>query len=288
MLFLAALAHGIIILGITFTAAPLEDDDAPPVLKVTLAVDNGRATPDSDAEWLAQHNSKAAGSAADGQRPTTALAADQPLTREADPLGADARDAATRNTVASPEQLVARPTTEPDLHALPDDPQPQASVPMKAAALLANPVAETRAAEIDLQAQLPQEERSDRELIASPGTRESNLAAYLEEWRQRVERIGTINFPDQARNPKATGRPTLEVAIRADGRLQDVIIRRSSGDPAIDHAALQILRIASPFPPLPESIRANYDVLRFAYEWDFLSGATTPAAREQANADRSR
>jgi protein TonB len=65
------------------------------------------------------------------------------------------------------------------------------------------------------------------------------------------------------------GRPTLEVVIGADGRLNDIVVRRSSGDRALDQAALKILRLAAPFDPLPQSIRANYDVLRFAYEWDF-------------------
>jgi protein TonB len=68
------------------------------------------------------------------------------------------------------------------------------------------------------------------------------------------------------------GRPTLEVVIAADGRLDDIVVRRSSGDTALDQAALKILRLAAPFPPLPPSIREHYDVLRFAYEWDFAAG----------------
>jgi protein TonB len=51
-------------------------------------------------------------------------------------------------------------------------------------------------------------------------------------------------------------------------------VRRSSGDKALDQAALRILRLAAPFAPLPDVIRADYDVLRFAYEWDFKPGAT--------------
>jgi protein TonB len=69
------------------------------------------------------------------------------------------------------------------------------------------------------------------------------------------------------------GRPTLEVIIGADGRLDDIVVRRSSGDKALDQAALRILRLAAPFAPLPDVIRADYDVLRFAYEWDFKPGS---------------
>ena len=61
--------------------------------------------------------------------------------------------------------------------------------------------------------------------------------------------------------------------IGADGRLDDIVVRSSSGDNALDQAALKILRLAAPFAPLPEEIRKDYDVLRFAYEWDFSTRA---------------
>ena len=111
-----------------------------------------------------------------------------------------------------------------------------------------------------------------RELIASPSTRESTRATYLNTWRSRVERIGTVNFPVQARDRGAFDNPTLEVAIDADGRLVDIIIRRSSGSSTLDQAALTILRMAAPFEPLPPAVRAEFDVLRFAYEGDFEGG----------------
>ena len=87
--------------------------------------------------------------------------------------------------------------------------------------------------------------------------------------RRRVERIGTANYPRELLGDIDAGRPTLEVVIGADGRLDDIVVRSSSGDKALDQAALKILRLAAPFAPLPEEIRKDYDVLRFAYEWDF-------------------
>jgi protein TonB len=64
----------------------------------------------------------------------------------------------------------------------------------------------------------------------------------------------------------------LEVAIRADGSLGQIIVRRSSGRKELDQAALSILRLASPFDPFPSDLRKKYDELRFAYEWQFLGG----------------
>ena len=110
-------------------------------------------------------------------------------------------------------------------------------------------------------------------MIATPSTQQSGLAEYLDGWRRRVERIGTANYPPELLGNIDAGRPTLEVVIGADGRLDDIVVRRSSGDKALDQAALKILRLAAPFAPLPPSIREDYDVLRFAYEWDFAAGA---------------
>jgi protein TonB len=64
----------------------------------------------------------------------------------------------------------------------------------------------------------------------------------------------------------------LEVGINADGTLDRAVIRRSSGNPELDQAALAILKLASPFDPFPPELAAEHGVLRFAYEWQFVGG----------------
>jgi protein TonB len=64
----------------------------------------------------------------------------------------------------------------------------------------------------------------------------------------------------------------LEVAIRADGSLDSVTVRRSSGHRELDQAAVAIVRLAAPFDPFSTALRDRYPVLRFAYEWQFLNG----------------
>ena len=88
-----------------------------------------------------------------------------------------------------------------------------------------------------------------RELLAD--TRDSQLARYLDGWKRRIEQVGTLNFPNEARRRSLSGNPVLEVAIAADGSLDQVIVRRSSGHPELDQAAVDILRLASPFDPFP-------------------------------------
>src|SRR6267154_6547446 len=110
------------------------------------------------------------------------------------------------------------------------------------------------------------------ELWITPDTRAATLAPYLDGWRRKVERIGTINYPTAARGAGAQASPVVEVGIAADGTLDRVVIRRTSGNPQLDQAALAILKLASPFDPFPPELAAQYRVLRFAYEWQFVGG----------------
>jgi protein TonB len=110
------------------------------------------------------------------------------------------------------------------------------------------------------------------EYYLSADTRASPFAPYLDGWRRRVERIGTINYPNAARREGLTGSPVIEVAIERDGRLRSARIQRSSGHAELDAAALDILRVASPFDPFPPALARDYQSLRFAYEWQFEGG----------------
>src|SRR5207253_5132923 len=113
------------------------------------------------------------------------------------------------------------------------------------------------------------------ELWITPDTRAATLAPYLDAWRRKVERVGTINYPSAARGAPAQASPVVEVGIAADGSLDRVVIRRTSGNPRLDQAALAILKLASPFDPFPPELAARYRVLRFAYEWQFVGGRVT-------------
>jgi protein TonB len=272
-LFLAALVHGVVILGVTFTAATTGDDTVPS-LNVTLVLDTEREELAADtADFISNRDQLAAGVAARGLRPTSTLSADEPISQLGDPLGADAADGTPREATPSAEQLVSQGSGGEPVPELPQPTDAPAPTLQRAAALIQQATPQTTAMELGLRAELPDGSDDARTLIATPSTRQSGLAEYLDGWRRRVERIGTANYPSELLGNIHAGRPTLEVVIAADGRLDDIVVRRSSGDKALDQAALKILRLAAPFPPLPPSIREDYDVLRFAYEWDFAAGS---------------
>ena len=111
------------------------------------------------------------------------------------------------------------------------------------------------------------------QLWIAADTRESNVAVYLDSWRRKIERVGTMNFPDVARRQKLSGTPVIEVNIGSDGKLLQSVLRRSSGHAEIDEAAMRILKLAAPFDPFPAELNASHDEIRIAYEWQFLGGA---------------
>lgn len=270
-LFLAGLLHGVILLGVTFTSGDLFPETEATSLDVVLITKDyeARARPDS-ADLLAQHNMTGAGNTRDPMLLQTALS--QAL--ESGRLGPEqVGNEAPQNP--RPQQSMERPTilaksvdsqlaiaeTRDELE--PDPEQEQLTF-----------AGETAAIEI-INKPTPRTLISDsqpRELIISANTREARIAAYLSTWKSRIERVGTLNYPNAARVSGLARFPTLEVAINADGGLREVVIKNSSGVRRLDHAAINIVNIAAPFEPFPEFLRSEYDVLRFAYEWRFTEG----------------
>lgn len=110
-----------------------------------------------------------------------------------------------------------------------------------------------------------------RRKAISAHTREYKYANYLEAWRRKVERMGNLNYPQEAKRRKMYGNLTLLVAIRADGSIEQVRVLHSSGFDLLDEAAIKIVELAAPFSPFPPDIRAETDVLDITRTWRFLS-----------------
>jgi protein TonB len=270
-LFVAGLLHGILILGVTFST-PGNDaaSDQAPGLEVILVNDQGSAVAQNrDARYLAQRTQQGSGNTLDEGRaliPKSSLAAaDRPGTVEGNgteihAAGQDIGDDQTLSTRAPAARIVylaavaqAKDAAElplllekrPDLGMTPNDDG------------------------IALRLRGATRER----LWVAADTRESDVAVYLDAWRRKVERVGTVNFPLAARRRKLSGTPVIEVTIDADGRLDSALVRRSSGHAEIDDAAVRILKLAAPYQPFPRELGAKHDQIRIAYEWQFLGGA---------------
>ena len=102
-------------------------------------------------------------------------------------------------------------------------------------------------------------------------TQEYRFAQYIEDWRQKIERIGTLNYPEAARG-KLYGSLVLTVSINADGSVTRIDINRTSGYKVLDDSARRIVQMASPYSPFPPDIRRDTDVLEITRTWYFAQG----------------
>ena len=271
--FLAALLHGIIILGVSFSPpkhAPA--GGAAKGLEVILVNDRGPdVAADPDAHYLAQRNQRGSGNTMADKRaliPKSSLApADHPGMN-----GGAGLAYRTEGAGSGHEALLATTAQTTRIRYFTSDATAAQSAPI--------PIRLENRPDFGMEpnddgVELRLRGKARHELWIAADTRASDVAEYLDSWRRRVERIGTMNFPSAAQASKHTITPVVEVTIDADGRLADAVIRRSSGRPAIDDAAIRILQLAAPFAPFPRNLRAHHDQIRIAYQWEFLAGSAT-------------
>lgn len=130
-----------------------------------------------------------------------------------------------------------------------------------------------------LQAQEKQARRTRTLYINSVSAHRHVAAAYEKAWQEKIERIGNLNYPDEARRKNLSGSLLLSVSLNRDGTVKDIRVRQSSGYAVLDDAAIRIVRLAAPFAPFPEELRQEADVLVINRTWKFFSDshlATAP------------
>ena len=260
MAVLAALLHGLIILGITFAPEPASESASDNGIEVLLVSDElPEESANDTAVYLSQRTQTGSGNTKE-RLPAQVPEAGQP--------GSDLPQSERNASDSLEEQLLS--TSRPDGRAR------ILALPLPATAETPAADAGQRVPPSDEALRLRGERRD--ELYVTADTRASKLAPYLDSWRRRVERIGTVNYPSVAQRQGMSGNPVIEVALSRDGKLQSAKIQRSSGHAEIDAAALDILRLASPFDPFPPELARDYRVLRFAYEWQFTGGRLTDSA----------
>jgi protein TonB len=266
MLFLAGLLHGIVILGITFNAAAAGTGSAPGLQVLLVSDELPEADQNDSATYLAQRTQQGSGNTQDSVAPRNRESA-VPIPGQAG--FQDGTAVAPRGDAAgTPNERVLTTTAWSAQVRYLSDTGNAGEQQNRPLLLEEQPAEQPGPSDETGPAQLRGPQRD--ELWVTPDTRAATLAPYLDAWRRKVERIGTINYPTAARGSAAS--PVLEVGINADGKLDKAVIRRTSGQPELDQAALEILKLASPFDPFPADLAREYRVLRFAYEWQFVGG----------------
>ncbi len=273
-LFVSVLLHGLL-LTLHFTMPEREQArDRDRGLEVVLVNARHAQAPDQ-AEALAQANLDGGGTVETDERPSTPVPP-QETRQEGDSI-VDAQKAVpverpapppviTQPKPAKPAPTVAPQRKEPEQVAEEARPEP----PVTSGIDLMDSIAAIARMEAQIDRQLNEYAKRPRKTVIGARTREHRFAQYLEDWRLKVERVGTLNYPDAARG-RLYGNLLLLVAIRADGSLDRVEIQRSSGQKVLDDAAIRIVELAAPFAPFPPDIRTDTDIIEIVRTWNFTN-----------------
>tara|TARA_B100000959_G_C14989501_1_gene627127 strand:- start:1272 stop:2147 length:876 start_codon:yes stop_codon:yes gene_type:complete len=268
--FLSICVHAIIILGVGFSY--LEELNSQTTLEVTMAQYRSELAPE-DADFLAQENQTGSGVLDEAAAPSTPFESDfnddtiqevLPIPQAPDIINdAELRDIAIISTLDE-EDLISQQLDELE----PDKQQPLTDKAAKDELSLA---ITSLQAQLDLRRQA-YAKRPRRYTISSAATQKSHDALYLDTWRRRIEAVGNINYPSEARRQQIYGSLRMLVALLPTGEVDEIQILQSSGYSILDQAATEIVKLAAPFQPFPEAMRAEADILEIIRTWRFHEG----------------
>lgn len=273
--FLAVAFHATLILGVSFEL--LHESDSSPVIEVTLAHNPRQQTPEK-ADYMAQ----------------------------ADQIGGGELEHKALPSLTQPSEYIAQDIREVSAES-PEPAQPQAERQLNAAITSESPAEEKANAnqedeirvkkleqvseEISLLEQSLQIASMDAKLDAreqfrtkrtkaysanSVSTLKTADAYYVNQWVSKIHRIGSLNYPEEARERKIYGSLRMTVVMLPNGEVQDILIQRSSGSKILDDAAIRIVRLAEPFAPFPTELARDYDLLEITRTWQFLKDGGSP------------
>ncbi|MBI6954110.1 MULTISPECIES: energy transducer TonB [unclassified Pseudomonas] len=268
-LFLAALVHLALILGVGFTVVkPAEIRHA---MDITLATFKSEKAPEK-ADFQAQDNQQGSGTLDKKAVPKTTEVApfqDSKINKITPPPAAKPQTppAPAKSVVAT--QAPKPQKAEPRPKESKPQPKPEAKVPDFDSSQLSSQIASLEA-ELSQEQQLYAKRPRIHRLNAASTLRDKG-AWYKEEWRKKVERIGNLNYPEEARRQQMYGSLRMMVSINRDGSLYEVLVLESSGQPVLDQAAQRIVRLAAPFAPFTGDL-AEFDRLEIIRTWRFARG----------------
>ena len=256
--------HAIVLL-ITFAPPVFDGTKFVPHLDVVLVNSKSLAKP-LKADALAQSNLDGGGNTEAERRAKTNL----PKLKEAEP--APNVQLASRQVQRLEEEAQRLLQLSQSAQVTADLTRPAPELPREA--MLEDPAAQQQRLRIaQLEAQIAKEweeyQKLPRRKFIGARTEGVVYAQYVDQWRQRVEKIGTEYFPDEARRRKLYGSLVMTVHIRADGSVEKVEIDRSSGYRLLDSAARRAVDLAGPFPPFPPAVRKDWDILSISRTFSY-------------------
>ncbi|MGH8416754.1 MAG: energy transducer TonB [Pseudomonas sp.] len=267
-LMIAALVHLAVILGVGFTY--VKPEKISQTLEITLAPFKSDKKP-KDADFLAQENQQGSGTLDKKAVPKTTEIApyqDTQINKVTPPPAAKpvVKQQAPKTAVATKAQAQQKTVAKRD--------EVKADEPKKAAPTFDSSQLNSEIASLEAELADEQQAYAKRPKIhrlSAASTMRDKGAWYKEDWRKKIERIGNLNYPEEARRKQIYGSLRMMVSINRDGSLYEVLVLESSGQPLLDQAAQKIVRLAAPFAPFSGDL-ADIDRLEIIRTWKFARG----------------
>ncbi len=260
---IASLLLHVIFLAVNFVPPLLPQLTHAQALDVIL-VNSKSAHRPKHAQALAQANLDGGGQSQANDRASTPLPPSR-TTQSGDDLEQARRR--VQALEARQQRLYAENKTRQQVQREASQRQPEAALPVSGHDLASRALAMARL-EAEIGQRINDYNKQPRRKFVGVRTEEFSAARYIEDWRLKVERIGTLNYPEAARG-KLYGSLVLTVALRADGSIERIEINRSSGQPILDEAAKRIVTMAAPYAAFPPELRRDTDILVFTRTWSF-------------------
>jgi protein TonB len=274
----ATVLHAFVILGISFDIARDEPPAPERTLDITLVQPKIAPDPVEKPDFLAQQTQAGGGEEAVRERRTSPLGNPEATPNPKPALELERSGSEQPQPQLAPE-IIAAPKAPRQESVPPPEPVVRAKPKARLSQLLASTQIEIDRLTAELDRRTLSASQRDRRKAVNASTQEYQYASYLESWRRKVEKIGNLNYPDEAKRRRLYGNLLMHVAVRADGSVEKISVRRSSGHKLLDDAAVRIVRMAAPFAPFPPEIRQAVDVLDITRTWQFLDGDTLFSSR---------
>ncbi len=289
-LFFATAVHAVAIIGITFTAETAKPPQK--TIEITLAQYQQKEAP-KQADFIAQANQTGSGQSKEKHIPATnqkaafqdkkinplapqqtsvakTIAPPKPTVKKTST--SVEKTAKTKNVTKAQKQVITSTNSKTKTVSAKKEQVAKAvasTTPGSSTSLLARSLEiASLQAEIDthrdMMAKQPRIKR-----LTSASTQKREDALYLENWRKKIENVGNLNYPEEARRQKMYGSLRLLVAIKPDGAVKNIEVLESSGQPVLDDAAIRIVRLAAPFQPFSVEMRKSTDILEIIRTWKF-------------------
>ncbi len=274
-LFLAAILHAIVILGITFGKDFDFNRPFSKPIDVILVHTQSEEAPE-DAEKIAQFNQQASGSRDEDDRPSSPVTSTFPLP-SAGVAATPMERQVTKVELVQAQQLLTTTGNASHRVSSSDKTQQQRDADKPSRRERLNREMEIARLTAELEArQRSYAKRPKIHFIDATSAKSAVEAAYINDWVQRVEGIGNLNYPAEAKRDRISGKLILNVLLDNTGKVLKVQVAVSSGSNVLDEAAIQIVKISSPFPPFPAEMRQQYDQLMITRTWSFNTNIGEP------------